>query len=164
MALLTGWLGGALAAMPMGPAAAKGGEGAGTATSGDAVRARAAIPWLPQPQQGRASETARRATPAVVSGPVDLWVELDLPAGPDRARAITAQQDALMQSLVALGAIELGRVRLAMNAVAVRVDADRLQAIERLPGVKAVRRVRTIERPPVHRQQSSQPANGARVR
>lgn len=164
MALLTGWLGSALAAMPMGPSAAKGAEGAGTATSGDAVRVQAVIPWLPQPQQGRASEAARRATPAVVSGPVDVWVELDLPAGPDRARAITAQQDALMQSLVALGAIELGRVRLAMNAVAVRVDADRLQAIERLPDVKAVRRVRTIERPPVHRQQSSQPANGARVR
>lgn len=164
MALLTGWLGSVLAAMPIRPAAASGVEGAGTTTSADAVRAPPAIPWLPQPQQGRASEAEGPATPEVGSGPVDVWIELDLPAGPDRARAITAQQDALMQSLVALGAVELGRVRLAMNALAVRVEADRLQAIERLPGVKAVRRVRTIERPPVHRQQSSQPANGARVR
>ncbi|HEX3141242.1 MAG TPA: S8 family serine peptidase, partial [Rhizobacter sp.] len=52
-----------------------------------------------------------------------------------------ASQAAAASRLSSLGAVELGRVHVAHNAIAVRVDASRLKAIAALPGVTKVRRV-----------------------
>lgn len=144
---------------------------AASAGSTEPTPAPRTMPWLPQPHSKPASMptgasgTDDAGLPSVArrDGLVEVWVELDGPAGPDRAAAIATEQDALMTRLAALGAVELARVRLAMNAVAVRVQASKLDALERLPGVRAVRLVRTIERPPVHRQPSPKPTNGASI-
>ncbi|MBN8509657.1 MAG: S8 family serine peptidase [Burkholderiales bacterium] len=57
-------------------------------------------------------------------------------------RVLRDKQDATLSSLSGLGARELGRVQVAHNAVAVRVDAARLTEIAAMPGVLAVRPVR----------------------
>ena len=57
-----------------------------------------------------------------------------------RARLLENQSVAL-NSLLGLGARELGRVHVAHNAIAVTVDASALPAIRQLPGVIAVRPV-----------------------
>ena len=95
------------------------------------------------------------------TGPVDVWVELGqasaavrqsakldvagtkLTGGEARAaRAeVRAQQDATANSLNSLGAEVLGRVELAHNLIAVRVDAKQLGAIASLPGVVRVEKV-----------------------
>ena len=54
---------------------------------------------------------------------------------------LMAQQDSLMSQLGGMGAKELGRVQVAHNAVAVRVDASSLEAISKLSGVLKVRPV-----------------------
>ncbi len=58
-------------------------------------------------------------------------------------RRIETAQASLLEALAtpAIDAEPLFRVQRVLNAVAVRVDADRLAAIERLPGVVAVRRI-----------------------
>lgn len=55
--------------------------------------------------------------------------------------ALLGRQSALMNALQGLGASELGRVHVAHNAVAVRVDASALQTIRQLPGVAKIRPV-----------------------
>ncbi len=110
------------------------------------------------------------------SGPVDIWVTLDLPglarariqlaegtpgmariqsAGREtsavrsamaaRLQAIKAQQAGMAMRLSALGAKELGRATIAINAIAVTVDASQIAQIAAMPGVKSVRPVRHHE-------------------
>lgn len=55
--------------------------------------------------------------------------------------ALMSRQAAAATSITSLGAVELGRVQMAHNAIAVRVDASRLAQIAALPGVTKVRRV-----------------------
>ena len=115
-------------------------------------------------------EKVNRVDPRLrgAKGKVDVWVSLNEPAlaarkrelrplGHDEAwratdEATRAQmrahrqqlaggQDALAGALASLGARELGRVSRAHNAVAVRVDAARLQQIGAMSGVAAVRPV-----------------------
>jgi len=59
------------------------------------------------------------------------------------ARQLDTRQNALLAQIAALGGREIGRVRKAHNAIAVRIDASRLPEIAALPGVRAVRPVRT---------------------
>ena len=59
--------------------------------------------------------------------------------------SVLSHQNAAASSLSALGAKELGRVHMAHNAIAVRVDAAKLSAIASLPGVAKVRRVMNYE-------------------
>lgn len=54
---------------------------------------------------------------------------------------LMSSQDATAGRMRQLGATELGRVHVAHNAIAVRVDASRIAAIAALPGVAKVRRV-----------------------
>lgn len=54
---------------------------------------------------------------------------------------IQAQQNSVASSLKALGAVELARVSVATNAIAVSIDASQLRAIGTLPGVHRVRPV-----------------------
>ena len=54
---------------------------------------------------------------------------------------LMSRQAAAATRLSGLGAVELGRVHMAHNAIAVRVDASQLKAIAALPGVTKVRRV-----------------------
>ena len=54
---------------------------------------------------------------------------------------VLSRQASAASSLRSLGATELGRVHMAHNAIAVRVDASRIAAIAALPGVTQVRRV-----------------------
>ncbi|MEO8151562.1 MAG: S8 family serine peptidase [Rhizobacter sp.] len=55
--------------------------------------------------------------------------------------ALLSHQDAAAARITSLGGVELGRVHMAHNAIAVRVDARQLAAIAALPGVTKVRRV-----------------------
>jgi minor extracellular serine protease Vpr len=55
--------------------------------------------------------------------------------------SVLQSQDSTASRIQALGGVELGRVQLAHNAIAVRVDGERLAAIAALPGVSKVRRV-----------------------
>lgn len=55
--------------------------------------------------------------------------------------ALMSRQAAAAASFTSLGAVELGRVQMAHNAIAVRVDASKLAQIAALPGVTKVRRV-----------------------
>ena len=55
--------------------------------------------------------------------------------------SVMSRQNAAASRMSSLGAVELGRVHMAHNAIAVRVDASRLAAIAALPGVTKVRRV-----------------------
>jgi minor extracellular serine protease Vpr len=54
---------------------------------------------------------------------------------------VVSRQSAAASRISGLGGVELGRVHMAHNAIAVRVDASRLAAIAALPGVTKVRRV-----------------------
>lgn len=54
---------------------------------------------------------------------------------------VLSRQNAAASRIGSLGGVELGRVHMAHNAIAVRVDASRLAAIAALPGVTKVRRV-----------------------
>jgi subtilisin family serine protease len=55
--------------------------------------------------------------------------------------SLRAQQDDVGRRLTALGGKELGRVKVAHNAIAVSIDASQLKAVAALPGVKRVRPV-----------------------
>ncbi|HEY8710899.1 MAG TPA: hypothetical protein VIM34_23215, partial [Burkholderiaceae bacterium] len=98
--------------------------------------------------------------PADAAGRVSVWVDLDLPelaSVPREQRAerealrrhIQAQQDTVMGRLRELGAIEHARVQQVRNALAVRLPAAQLAAARRIPGVRAVRIVRNIDRDPL---------------
>jgi subtilisin family serine protease len=58
---------------------------------------------------------------------------------------LRAAQSATMSRLSSLGAEELGRVRIAYNALIVRVDASALQGIAAMPEVQSIRKVGTYE-------------------
>jgi hypothetical protein len=99
-------------------------------------------------------------TPADKSGRVSVWVDLDVPelaSVPRERRAeretlrlrIGAQQDAVMVRLRELGAIEQARVQLVRNALAVRLPGAQLDAARHIPGVRAVRMVRHVDRGPL---------------
>ena len=62
-------------------------------------------------------------------------------AATDHRTKIVNQQAQAGNMLLGLGAEELGRVQVAHNAIAVRVDASQLRQIALVPGVKAVRPV-----------------------
>lgn len=62
-------------------------------------------------------------------------------AAADHRTKIVNQQAQAGNMLLGLGAEELGRVQVAHNAIAVRVDASQLRQIALVPGVKAVRPV-----------------------
>ena len=59
--------------------------------------------------------------------------------------AILSQQTALSQSLAGLGAVELGRVSISHNAIAVTIDASQLKSVAAIPGVRSVRPVINYE-------------------
>lgn len=97
--------------------------------------------------------------PADPAGGVSVWIDLDLPelaslprdqrAEREALRAnILAQQDAVMARLRELGAVEQARVQQVRNALAVRLPGAQLEAARRIPGVRAVRAVRHIDRGP----------------
>jgi hypothetical protein len=100
-----------------------------------------------------------RPTEATSQERVDVWVELDVPplasvppGHPEQRTAlrqrIAEQQDAVAAGLSQLGGIELGRVQLLRNAVAVRLPINQIAEAHRIPGVHGVRPVRNAERPP----------------
>lgn len=87
----------------------------------------------------------------------EVWIDLSLPAlssappgsdAPALKRDIETQQDRVMARLRALGAEEIGRVKVLRNALAVRLPAAQLPAARALPEVTGVRVVRDIQRPP----------------
>lgn len=87
---------------------------------------------------------------------VDVWVDLTEPVpatAPDAAQAkrraarVARQQREVLQALEGLGGVELGRARHTRNAIAVRIPAERLDAVRSLPGVLRVRAADDL-RPP----------------
>jgi hypothetical protein len=63
----------------------------------------------------------------------------------DYLRKLQQEQDALVSQARGLGARELGRMSKALNAVAVKIDASKIQALASLPTVRSVRPVVTYE-------------------
>ncbi len=63
----------------------------------------------------------------------------------DHTRALNSKHEALLADVRGLGGRELARVNKAHNAVAVRIDASRVQALSALPGVVTVRPVRNYQ-------------------
>ena len=154
--------------------AACGGGGSGTPTVED-LPAEAASRPVTAINANRSGAVALDSRLARARGSVDVWVALSDPSVAafraqrltalgleGRARAMSAAgglrsqalahrqslrvaQDAIAAQLKALGASELGRVAMAHNAVAVRVDAAALKAIAALPGVLKVRPVINYE-------------------
>lgn len=53
--------------------------------------------------------------------------------------ALSKKQDALLAQIAGLGGTQLGRVRIALNAVMVEVDASKIAAIAGLPNVASIR-------------------------
>jgi minor extracellular serine protease Vpr len=82
--------------------------------------------------QGQAS--AAQAEPASVKSAM----------ASQRAKVLS-QQATLSQTLAGMGAVELGRVSVAHNAIAVTIDASQLKSIAALPGVLSVRPVVNYE-------------------
>jgi hypothetical protein len=103
-------------------------------------------------------------TPAGTAGPahstnreVEVWIDLSVQplasvardASDERAalRAlVVAQQDDVMGQLSRLGAVELARVQLVRNALAVRMPADALDRARSIAGVRNIRPVTHIQR------------------
>lgn len=95
---------------------------------------------------------------------VDVWIELtERPpsaATPASAAArqrdrLGSQQDRVAAALSRLGALELGRIRVNGNAIAVRIDRSRLDEVRAIDGVKRVRPARSLHPP-----QTGGPAQG----
>lgn len=93
---------------------------------------------------------------AAAGASIEVWLDLiepppglhaDTPALADRMARLRAQQDSVAAQLPALGAVELARVQRVGNAIAVRVDAERIPDLQALPGVKRVRPARTLHPP-----------------
>jgi hypothetical protein len=101
-----------------------------------------------------APAAAAEPLPADAAEPwVEVWIDMDLPAlaqlpAADRVAAATRireQQDAVMQQLQALGAVEQSRVQLVRNALAVRMPAAAIPQARHIDGVRGVRPVRHRE-------------------
>jgi len=54
-------------------------------------------------------------------------------------KALNQKQDVLLAQIASLGGTELGRVKIALNAVIVEVDASQIEAIAGLPNVASIR-------------------------
>ena len=81
---------------------------------------------------------------------VEVWVLLTEPpvsSGTSHELVMKQQQDVLA-GLKALGAVELGRVSVARNAIAVSIDASKLPEVKQLSGVRSVTPVRDVRRDP----------------
>ncbi len=95
---------------------------------------------------GRVEVVVQLSTPPLAASLApDALVTGGLPPAAEQQTlraAVTAEQDALAPALTDLGATELARLDLALNAVVVALDADQLDALASLPGVRSVRRVR----------------------
>src|SRR5262245_10007680 len=84
---------------------------------------------------------------AEVTAPtVDVWVDLSEPVpadgiGDDTAQRqrVDRQQREVAAQLQQLGGQELARIRHTRNAIAVRIDPGRLDAVRAIPGVRRVR-------------------------
>lgn len=126
------------------------------------ARPRCTTPPLPRPARRRWLAALLLATTGAVAvadqqpRTVEVWLDLSeqVPAtaadeseARRRADRVARQQRAVAAELQRLGATELARVRHARNAIAVRVDADRLDALRAIPGVRRVRPVRTLHPP-----------------
>lgn len=79
---------------------------------------------------------------------LQVWVDLSMPAiagllmpsaRAAYAQAVNAQQELVLPSLRALGAVELARLRLLNNSIAIELPADAVDAVRQLPGVIRVR-------------------------
>lgn len=117
------------------------------------------VPRSPLPRRRMAALTLMGAwlgASAWAGEVIEVWLELDVPppglqagasAAEQRIALVRAQQDGIAARLPALGAIELARVQQVGNAMAVRIDADRIAELSALPGVKRVRPVRTLHPP-----------------
>jgi hypothetical protein len=90
---------------------------------------------------------------------VEVWLDLSEPAlanvpqGDRNARKsqrqrIIVEQDRVASALQALGGVERGRVQLLRNSIAAELPRDQVDAARRIPGVRAVRLVRHVDRPP----------------
>ena len=82
---------------------------------------------------------------------VDVWVLLTEPptaSGITTPEKVRQQQQAVMAQLKELGAVELGRVSTARNAIAVSIDRAKLPEVKQLSGVRSVSPVRDIQRDP----------------
>ena len=95
---------------------------------------------------------------------VDVWVDLSEPVpaeldDADRAalqrQRVDRQQHEVALELRRLGAVELARARHVRNAIAVRIDDDRLDAVRRIEGVRRVRPTESLHPPELLRQGSS---------
>jgi hypothetical protein len=83
---------------------------------------------------------------------LEAWVDLAEPAvdrvqGSTRQERVGVQQDRVAAQVRALGGVEIARVRHARNALAVRIDRDRLPELKRIPGVLRVRPTETLHPP-----------------
>ncbi len=90
------------------------------------------------------------------SDTVDVWIELTeappsaaMPASAARRQRdrLNSQQQRVADALSRLGAVELGRIRVNGNAIAVRIDRMRLDAVRAIDGVKRVRPARSLHPP-----------------
>lgn len=90
------------------------------------------------------------------SDTVDVWIELTEapPSAAMPASAATRQRDRLnsqqqrvADALSRLGAVELGRIRVNGNAIAVRIDRTRLDEVRTIKGVVRVRPAHSMHPP-----------------
>src|SRR5690606_34715331 len=60
--------------------------------------------------------------------------------------SLGVRQNGLMQKIAGLGGVEIARTSIALNAVIVKIPADSIVAVSKLPGVKSVRPVGRYEK------------------
>ena len=112
------------------------------------ARARGSVDvWVALAQPSVAAFRAERMTALGVEGRARALSNSNGMRGLAMAhrQSLRGIQDSLAIQMQALGATELGRVAIAHNAIAVRVDASALKAIAALPGVLKVRPVVNYE-------------------
>ena len=94
--------------------------------------------WVSLEQNSVAAQRVALIEAAGMAGSDRATIQSAAPlrAGVTQHRARVAEtQSALAGQLSALGGKELGRVQMAHNAIAVRIDAAQLNAVAALPGV-----------------------------
>jgi hypothetical protein len=90
---------------------------------------------------------------------LEVWLDLSEPelAASSRHTAcareahrerIVAEQNRVAAALKALGGTERGRVQLLRNSIAADLPRDQIDAARRIPGVRALRLVRHVDRQP----------------
>jgi subtilisin family serine protease len=92
---------------------------------------------------GRVQVVVRLSDPplTVVAGPNAKQAGIAMTAAQQQAYVAQLQQkqDAAMSQLAALGAVDLGRLKLATNAIMIDIPAKQLGAISRISGIAAIR-------------------------